>query len=136
MAAIDTRPQVVDITHYGGDTLTIKVTAPESLTTGMVWNAQVRTSRTGTTTADATFTITPPNPPTDPAAYLVLKAADCRRLIGTGAVVQKRMGAEVRAIQTYKGSWDCEIKHPTNPDPVTTLVQGQLNLELDVTRTP
>lgn len=132
---IDTRPKVVDITAYGGDTLTIKVTAPVAITNGMVWNAQLRADREDATPVDATFTITPPNPPTDPAAYLVLKSADCRRLIGTGTVLTRRTKAGVVTVQSYTGVYDCEIKHPTNPDPVTTLVQGTLTLDMDVTRT-
>lgn len=136
MVSIDTRPKVVDITAYGGDTLTIKVTAPVELTNGMVWNAQLRADREDATPIDATFVITLPNPPTDPAAYLVLRSADCRRLIGTGTVLRKRTKAGTTVtVQSYTGVYDCEIKHPTNPDPVRTLVQGTLTLDMDVTRT-
>jgi hypothetical protein len=135
VATIDTRPQIVDITHYGGDTLTIKVTAPESITTGMVWSAQVRANRDTGTPVDATFVITPPVPGGDTAAYVMLKASDCRRLIGTGAVVRKRTTVGTLAtVQSYVGVYDVQINHPTNPDPVTTLVQGSLTLDMDVTR--
>jgi len=138
MADVDTRPQIMNVSHYAGDTLTIKVTAPVEVTTGMVWNAQVRADREDATPIDASFVITPPSPGTDPAAYLVLTSADCRRLAGTGTVVRarSRRTGQMAAVQRYAGEWDCQISHATNPDPVITLVQGTLTLDLDVTRLP
>ena len=44
MAVLDTRPQVVDIAHYGGDTLTIRVAAPFSLVDGKEWHSQIRST--------------------------------------------------------------------------------------------
>jgi hypothetical protein len=134
---IDTRPQEVDISAYGGDTLTIQITAPDTLVAGMDWNAQVRKDRNPTTPVDATFLITPPTGAGVPAA-VVLSAVDTARLSGAGAirrVVNPTTGATQQS-QTYTGVWDCQISDPTNPDPVITLVQGTITLDADVTRLP
>jgi hypothetical protein len=133
---IDTRPQEVDIAAYGGDTLTIQITAPTSLVTGMDWNAQVRKDRNPSTPIDASFLITPPVG-SGPAA-VVLSSVDTARLAGTGTIrrsTNPQTGA-TQQIQTYTGVWDCQISDPTNPDPVITLVQGTITLDADVTRLP
>lgn len=133
MADVDTRPEVVNITHYAGDTLTISVTAPASVVEGQVWSAQVRPSRDPTAPLDATFTITPPTVADGPA-FLVLSSVDCARLAGTGVVVQRTWKGTTYAVQTYTGEWDCQVAAPGGPDPVRTLVQGTLTIEADVTR--
>jgi hypothetical protein len=130
--ALDTRPQVVDVSHYGGDTLTIKVYAPFSITTGKDWNAHLKAERSSDV-IDATFTITPPAADGDPA-LLVLESEITSALV-TGAPVMSRRGpgGELRSIQQYSGEWDCQISVGGN-DPVKTLVQGTLTMDLDVTR--
>lgn len=140
MATLDTRPDTVDISHYGGDTLTITVTAPESLVGGREWSAQIRTTRDAAN-VDAQFVITPPAEPNGPA-YLVLPASECRRLVGQAAALMTRRtiaprGPEVNplALGKYSGVWDCQITGPGGTDPVRTLAQGSITIDLDVTRT-
>ena len=135
MVTLSTIPDVVDVAHYGGDTLNIIVNAPSTVTDGMDWAAQVRPTRDGDI-VDAEFTITPP-PTGGGTAYLQLSSVDVSRLIGTAPIIRKRLptGLIVEA-KRYSGEWDCEVHHPTNPDPVRTLVQGKLTIEIDVTRLP
>lgn len=130
---LDTTPQQVDINHYGGDTLTIRVTAPDSLVAGRNWAAQVRKTATATT-VDATFTITPPEVPDGPA-YLVLSSADCSRLLGIGTTVRVKDANTglYAAQQQYTGFWDCQLS-VAGADPVTTIVKGGITLVLDITR--
>jgi hypothetical protein len=98
-----------------------------------MWNGQLRTTRESAT-VDATWIITEPVAPGDPA-YCMLPAAETARLAGTGTVTRRRMSdGTVRSIQVYSGEYDIECKHPTAPDPVHTWVQGTLTIELDVTR--
>lgn len=146
MAVLDTRPDVVDLSHYGGDTLTITITAPSYLVSGMEWTAQIRGAREAVG-VDAEFDITPPTV-TDGPAFLVLTAAECRRLIDAGGVLvqvqQQRtvrlgpttnaLAAVPRILQRYSGVWDCQIAPFTGGDPVRTLVQGAITIDLDVTR--
>lgn len=112
--AFDTRPQTVDIHHYGGDTLTIRVNIDEEFVIGREWSAQVR-SRRGSSQPDATFVIT-----TDKhGAHVRLRAEDARRLA---------------ARNVYTGFWDVQLAPPGGGDPVTTLVEGTLRIYPDVTR--
>lgn len=131
MAVIDTRPDQVDIIHYAGDTLTIRVEAPASLTDGMTWLAQVKASR-DSATVDAVFEITPPQTPGGPAE-LVLPAAVTAALGGTGQVLREMVAGTLAAIQRYQGEWDVQVSD-NGLDPVKTLAQGTLTIELDVTR--
>jgi len=133
MATIDNRPDTVDIFHYAGDTLTIKVEAPAGLTDGKTWLAQVKTSR-ASPTVDALFTITAPTSSGGPA-YLMLPAAVTAQLAGTGATVRKMQAGTMAVVQSYVGEWDVQVS-VNGLDPVTTLCQGALTIELDVTRLP
>jgi hypothetical protein len=117
MVALRAVPDVVDITAYAGDTLTIEIVDATGYSDGLDWNAQIRADRTSST-IDATFTVTPPVSPGLPA-FLVLSAAVSRTLIGS--------------LTEYKGVWDCQVSDAGN-DPVTTLVQGTFTLMTDVTR--
>lgn len=129
--SIDTRPDSVDIIHYAGDTLTIQITAPGSITDGKTWLAQVKASR-DSDVVDAEFVITPPQTSGGPA-LLVLETEETARLIGNAAVVRVRDGATARTVRRYVGEWDCQVS-VNGDDPVTTLVQGTLTIEQDVTR--
>ena len=80
MVDVSTVPMTFNITHYGGDTLTIKVTPAAGVADGLTWNAHIKASRT-TTTPDATFVITTPPAPGAPA-YLVLPSNETEKLIG------------------------------------------------------
>lgn len=114
MTAVDTRPQVLDIDHYAGNTLVIKVTVPDSVVAGRVWNAQVRSTSTSRR-VEAVFDILPRSDGAD----VVLKADDTMRLAAKG---------EASFV------WDVQLSMPDGGDPVTTLVRGDLRITPDVTR--
>lgn len=131
MAVLDTRPEKVDLMLYGGDTFTLQIQAPAELTGGMAWSAQIRGGR-DSGTVDAEFTITPPAESGGPA-YLTLDSETTTLLVGSGVIITRRVSGETRAIQKYAGEWDCQIS-VDGDDPVRTLVQGAISIELDVTR--
>lgn len=133
MADIDTTPPFKSIQHYAGDTLTLKVTVPAGFADGYVWTAQLRKDRATGTPVDAVFIITQPATPGDPG-YVTLRAEDCQRLARSGVVKTKRDTRGIRTVVSYTGEFDVQVAPPAAADPVTTLVQGSLSLELDVTR--
>lgn len=134
MAALDTRPKVQDINAYGGDTLTIKITAPDSITAGKTWNAHLKTVRESEIT-DAEFEITPPEVPGGPA-YLVLSSAVTTALVeGMPLGTVRNPDGTTKAAKKYQGVYDCQISL-AGLDPVRTLVQGTITLDQDVTRLP
>lgn len=132
MTTVSTVPMIVDIKAYGGDTLTITVTADASVTAGMHWDAEIRSTRDDET-FDATFSIKEPVVAGDPAT-LTLSAVDSSRLVNTAPIVERRApDGALRSIQQYVGVWDCQVSN-NHLDPVRTLVQGSITIELDVTR--
>jgi hypothetical protein len=112
--SFDTRPQTVDIHHYGGDTLSIHIKIDAAVVAEREWSAQVR-SRRGGSHVDATFIILPD----EHGAYVQLKAEDTLRL---------------SARNVYTGFWDVQLAPAGGGDPVTTLVEGTLRIYPDVTR--
>jgi hypothetical protein len=133
MATITTIPTIVDITHYGGDTFTLEVKAAPEVTDGQVWNADIKLAR-DSDVVDASFSILPP-PLGGGSAYLTLSSVDSARLVGTAPIITRRSPSGLLlSIQKYVGVWDCQVSHPTNPDPVRTLVHGTFSIEIDVTR--
>jgi hypothetical protein len=128
MATLDTRPDTVDINHYAGDTLTLAIRAPSSYVAGRVWSASVRSTRSAAT-IDASFSVIVPTV-TDGPAYITLSSADTALLGNMGIMVP---GAGGLSVKTYTGVWDVQVKHPSG-DPVSTLVQGIIKIEADVTR--
>lgn len=134
MASVSTVPTVVDIVTYAGDTFDLEIRAAAEVTDGKQWNAEIRADRDAAP-VDATFAITVPTESGGPA-YLRLTAADSARLARGAPVVQKRMpDGSTRAVQQYSGVYDCEVSL-AGSDPVRTLVQGTIKIELDVTRAP
>ena len=134
MAIISTVPELIDFEHYGGDTLTITVTAPSALVDALDWAAEIRRTRDAVT-VDAVFTITPPSVADGPA-YLVLPSDEVERLATLGPPVLRRVPTSrgVRdVVQLYAGVFDCQVS-AAGADPVTTLFQGTLTLFADVTR--
>lgn len=113
MADFDTRPTEVNIDHYGGDTLTIRVNIDAAVVAGRVWNAQVRTARTSQAIA-ATFSIIEDGTGAD----VTLSSDDCKALSSRGR---------------FTGVWDVQLS-AAGADPVTTLAQGDLVIHPDVTR--
>jgi hypothetical protein len=114
MPKFDTRPTVVDIDHYAGDTLSIRVNVAADVVAGRQWKAQVRTKRTDPVAA-AEFVCLPDAD----GATVMLESADCKALAVDGL---------------YKGFWDVQVAEPGNTDPVTTFATGALNIHPDVTR--
>jgi hypothetical protein len=114
MSSIDTRPQLVDIDHYAGDTLTLHVKIDAALVAGREWAAQVRVRRTNLQ-PDASFSVET----TVDGADITLSTADCQRLARRGR---------------FTGFWDVQLYVPGREDPVTTLAQGSLRIHTDVTR--
>ena len=114
MTNIDTRPVIVNIDHYAGDTLTLHVKVAAEVVAGREWKAQVRSRRTSQT-PDASFAIYP----TAEGADVVLSSADCQRLARRGV---------------YSGVWDVQVAEPDGGDPVTTFAGGDLRIHNDVSR--
>ena len=112
---LDSTPGRVDLVGYAGDTLTVTITAPDTLVAGKVWAAQVRATRDPGAPVDATFTITPPAVADGPA-YVVLAADDTALLAATGE---------------YAGQWDCQV---SNAVETRTLAQGSITIKVDVTQ--
>lgn len=114
MPNIDTRPTVVDIEHYGGDTLSLHVTIDSAVVAGRSWSAQVRRSPS-VTKLDASFEI-----------YETVEGAVVV-LTGEASETLARRGK-------YEGYWDMQLAEADGSDPVTTLASGKLTVYPDVTR--
>ena len=138
MSTLDTRPMVVDVHHYAGDTLRLHISVEDDLSDGMVWRAQIKRNRTAL--PDAEFTITPYTG----GAELLLTAAESERLAAIG-VLAASGGHPLRGSEsivamasdadlTYSGQWDVEISN-AGSDPITTLAQGAFTIDTDVTDT-
>jgi hypothetical protein len=148
VAAIDLTPQVLDITAYGGDTLSLLVSFPPGYVAGRIWSAQIRSVKTDLNT-DAVFQVNLGATANDPVT-LVLSSAATRALV-TEAAEAQMMAATTRSaptrravapfavgdpITTYSGSWDCQLAPVGGGDPTTTVVRGSIKIVLDVTRLP
>ena len=135
-------PEVVNLTYYGGDTLTLDFYIPATFVPpNPQWAAQVRSPREATAIL-ATFDIVY-NTGTS-HAVLVLPAAITKRLVDengtlyTGSAVAKiwpeLYAAGVTSMRRFSGDWDFQLSAVNGSDPVTTLAQGRLLLDGDVTR--
>jgi hypothetical protein len=111
---IDSRPTVIDIDHYGGDTLSLHVTIDPLVVAGRTLTAQVR-SRPASPKLDATFDVYP----SETGAVVVLSGESCLELARRGK---------------YRGYWDMQLAEADGDDPVTTLAHGKMILHPDVTR--
>lgn len=114
MAILNTHPQVIDIEHYGGDTLTVHIAAPVEVIGERVFSAQVR-SKQGSPRLDAQFSVVL----TETGADIVLAADDARRLANRGP---------------YSGWWDVQLAMADGTDPITTIAYGEITIIPDVTR--
>lgn len=114
MADLSTMPQIVNVEHYGGDTLTIHLKVATEIIAGRVFSAQVR-SKAVTAKVDAAFGVIL----TAAGADIVLSSADSRRLSSRG---------------DYEGVWDVQLAMPDGSDPVTTVGYGEMLIHPDVTR--
>ena len=114
MTVLSTLPQVIDIDHYAGDTLTIHIKIGAGDIAGRVFSAQVRANKSAVK-VDATFSVIL----TAEGADIVLSSADSLALTKRGP---------------YTGFWDVQLAMPDGADPVTTLACGELRLHPDVTR--
>jgi len=136
---IDTRPQVVNINHLSGNTLTIKVRTPVLYAAGLVWSAQVRSSSTSTV-VDATFTITTgaSTDPQEAVHYVSLSSSQTMHLcedLGSTITVREKGSTKENTIKRYVGRYDIQISGVNGADPVITVGTGELLIDLDVTRT-
>lgn len=112
MSDIDTRPQEINIDHYGGDTLALNVTVPSNFVDGRNWAGQVR-RQPASPRLDASFVITT----TVTGATVELPATACKQLCMRGK---------------YSGYWDLQLADPDG-ERVTTLAYGRLTIWPDVT---
>lgn len=124
---LSTVPMVVDVHHYGGDTLNILVVVPAAVVAGRDWDAEVRANREADT-VDATFTIIDGN--TADETYLQLPGAIVSELLATKATSVRVDG---KPVTRYVGVYDAQVS-AAGLDPIQTLVQGTLTIDLDVTR--
>lgn len=117
MPKFDTRPTQVDIDHYAGDTLVIRINVLAAVVDGRTWKAQARATRTATAIAGE-FEVFPDVD----GCTIQLPSAICQSLAASGV---------------WKGYWDVQVYDTVSgPDPVTTFSGGALNIHPDVTRTP
>lgn len=112
MTDIDTRPQEINIDHYGGDTLTLNVTVPDGFVDGRDWAGQVR-RQPAAPRLDASFVIVE----TPTGATVELPATACKQISSRGK---------------YTGYWDLQLADPDG-ERVTTLAYGRLTIWPDVT---
>lgn len=119
MVAIDTRPAVVDVSHYGGDTLHLQITVNADLT-GATWTGEVRTARGAA--VDATFSFVP----NASGAAATISAVSTDALADLGAPVTEGGIAYKR----YTGVYDIQI---VLSGETTTLVRGTIIVDSDVT---
>ena len=135
---LDTRPQTVDILHYAGDTLSITITAPSGVVASMVWKGQIRSSRDAVG-VDAEFVITP----NSSGATVVLPSSVCAELASTGVTLRgsalqradpQPWSPRITGLQRYSGVYDVQVGGTAGAEPVRTLVQGVITIDMDVSR--
>ena len=133
VASLDSRPQVVDLFIYGGDTYTLTVEdVPAQVTAASPdWSAQIRPAGDAAA-VDAEFQITPPAVAGGPA-YLMLDAETTALLVQGAPVITRRAGRAVTQVAQYQGVYDCQLSN-AGADPVRTLFRGTITIEMDVTR--
>ena len=137
MSILDTRPQGVAVHGYAGDTLTLTIVTDVDYST-YTWAGEVRTDH-GDTEADATFTFgTQVAVSTKFHTPAILTAADTRALADLIPgddlpPVYTKSGTSDIAVSTqqYNGLWDIQVTAPGGE--VTTLVQGTITIDADVT---
>lgn len=136
MKEINTTPDIVNITHYGGDTLTIKVEVSDDLAGGAEWHAQLRSDPLSAT-SDAEFVITTHMD----GATLVLPGSVTRDLVeGVNATAFAAFNANPMpfatstAVKDYVANWDVQISGPGGIDPIKTLARGVITITLDISR--
>lgn len=111
---LSTLPQIINIDHYGGDTLTLHHKVAPEVIDGREFFAQIR-SKASSSRVDATFSVVL----TVEGADLILSSADSRALCSRGL---------------YEGAWDVQLAATGGADPVTTLAYGEFRVHPDVTR--
>lgn len=116
MTDLNTLPEIINIDHYGGNTLTLHIKADAATIAGRSFSAQVR-SRATASKIDAAFSVLV----TAEGADIILSSADAAQLTLRGL---------------YEGVWDVQLEPPTGVDPITTLACGEFRVHPDVTRAP
>lgn len=121
---IDTRPQIVDIWHYAGDTLPIGVNTTDNFSTA-TWTGEVRLDHADAT-ADATFSFVVD--PGGSGAVAILSDVDTRALNDLGNPVTE----DGKTFTRYEGIYDIQIEAVDGT--VRTLFRGSIKIDSDVTR--
>lgn len=139
MTRIDTRPAIVDIDHYAGNTLTLQIKAPAAYSPGLLeWKAQVRATSVATA-VDAEFDVTTgvSGDPEVVLLYLSLSSAVTTSLNATKGVVitVREKGSTIEnTIRRYSGFYDIQVAGVGGTDPVITVSKGELIIDSDITR--
>lgn len=126
---LSTIPTVVDVAHYGGDTLYLRVEVDADVVAGRDWDAQVRRSRESDE-IDAIFAIVEGSHAGE--TYLMLPGEVVTALVTAWGTEVRVQGKKT---MRYVGVWDVQVS-AGGTDPITTLAQGALTIDLDVTRRP
>jgi len=138
MATIDTRPQGIAIHGYAGDTLTLTIVTDTDYS-AYTWTGQVKTDHDDAI-ADALFTFgaqtavhTKFHTPATLDASATRQLADLAPTDDLPPVHVKPGGDVATAVSTqvYSGLWDIQVE--SSGGDVTTLVQGTITIDADVT---
>lgn len=120
IVTIDTRPSIVNLIGYAGDSLHFYVVVDAATMGDRTLVAQIREAREDLN-PDATFDITATPTVEMPDMWMVSLPASVTRSLTPG--------------QAYFGYWDLQLADESGmADPVNTLVQGSIAIHPDVTR--
>jgi uncharacterized protein with LGFP repeats len=123
---LSTVPMVVNVHHYGGDTLSVRIVVNDATVAGRDWDAQIRKTQDAEE-IDATFDIVPG---AMDEWFLVLPGAVVSDLLATKSTVVRVDG---KPVTRYIGVYDAQVSD-AGSDPIQTFVQGTMTIDLDVTR--
>lgn len=123
---IDTRPQIVDLKTYGGDTLSLRIEVTGADYSTAAWSGQVRADHDSA--VDAEFIVTPDAT----GANIVLTDEATQALLELGNPPAPAYGAALSSnVLKYQGVWDLQVD---TGGPTKTLVQGTIEVYADVTK--
>lgn len=111
---ISTEPGELDLEHYSGDTLSLRVNVDAAVVAGREFLAQIRNQATSQKIA-ASFSITPD-------------------ATGADVILLGEASEELTVRGEYEGVYDIQLAMPGGLDPVTTILKGKITLIPDVSR--
>lgn len=120
---IDTRPQIVNIICYAGDTLVLRVYTTDDFSTA-TWTGQVRLNHADST-PDASFTFIPDTG----GAVVTLSDESTASLNLLGSDITENG----QTFKRYSGLYDVQIELSGN---VRTLFRGSISIDSDITKVP